>query len=579
MAGLTRRADRSSNIWPGFVDALATLLMVIMFLLLIFVLAQFFLSEALSGREQALDKLKVQVSELAELLSLEEKTNSDMRANLSQLSAELQTSVALRDELRTSVSLLQKNAIDDGETIRKLKSESTAAFAEMLSLRENLTASELQVSLLRKNLSASELAVSDIRKNLNTSQQQISELDKDLETSKKKNAELSENLDVFLQENSQLSENLDTSQQKNSELSESLDASQQEISKLRLNLGTAEDNLSTVREKSTSDAALITALNDQLKRDKRVISLLQQRLSEAETRISILQKRSADAEQTISKLDSEVAANKINSAEARMASQEQLQKIAALTRQIQLLEALKQEMQSKISEMAGKLSESGKSLLSEKEFSESARAEVALLNQQMSALRAQLAQIRLALEISEEEAEEKNVQIANLGKRLNAALASKVQELSRYRSEFFGRLRRLLGNRQEVHIVGDRFVFQSEVLFAKGEAEIGLAGQDQLDQLATTLLEIAIEIPGEIDWVLRVDGHTDNDPINTARYPSNWELSTARAISVVKHLVNAGLPANRLVAAGFGEFHPIDKRHDENSKRQNRRIELKLTQR
>ena len=183
------------------------------------------------------------------------------------------------------------------------------------------------------------------------------------------------------------------------------------------------------------------------------------------------------------------------------------------------------------------------------------------------------------VEISEAEAKKKNVQIVNLGKRLNAALASKVQELSRHRSEFFGRLRDLLGKHQGIRIVGDRFVFQSEVFFAKSEAEIAAAGQAQLDQLATTLLEIALEIPGEIDWILRIDGHTDNDPISTSRYPSNWELSTARAISVVRYLINAGLPANRLVAAGFGEFHPIDKRNDEISQRRNRRIELKLTQR
>lgn len=467
MPGLRRRADRNSNIWPGFVDALATLLMVIMFLLLIFVLAQFFLSEALSGREQALDKLKVQVTELADLLSLEKKSNDEMRINLSQLSSELQTSVAQRDELRTSVSLLRKNAIDANETISKLEEESRSAFSEMLSLRE----------------------------------------------------------------------------------------------------------------KSTTDRASISTLSEQSKRDRQLITDLQTKLSEAETRISILQKRSVVAEETISKMEKEADSNKVSLAEAVQASKEHLRKLAELDRQIQLLDALKTEMESKISEMAGTLAESGKSLLSEKEFSESARAEVALLNQQMSALRAQLAQIRTALEISEEDARKKNIQITNLGKRLNSALASKVQELSRYRSEFFGRLRALLGNRQGVRIVGDRFVFQSEVLFAKSEAEIAQAGQAQLDQLATTLLEIALEIPGEIDWILRVDGHTDNDPINTARYPSNWELSTARAISVVKHLVDAGLPANRLVAAGFGEFHPIDKRNDEISKRRNRRIELKLTQR
>ena len=171
------------------------------------------------------------------------------------------------------------------------------------------------------------------------------------------------------------------------------------------------------------------------------------------------------------------------------------------------------------------------------------------------------------------------MQIVNLGKRLNAALASKVQELSRYRSEFFGRLRDVLGRQQGLRIVGDRFVFQSEVLFEKGSDYIGPPGRSQLTTLAVTLNEISTKIPKDIDWVLRVDGHTDSDPIKTVRFPSNWELSSARAIAVVQKLIEQGLPANRLVAAGFGQFQPIDASQDEIAKRRNRRIELKLTQR
>jgi chemotaxis protein MotB len=300
-----------------------------------------------------------------------------------------------------------------------------------------------------------------------------------------------------------------------------------------------------------------------------------------ELRLKLAEAENLSKEQNtkITRMSHEAQSSEASLAEAEEASRALIQKIASLDHQIILLDALKKEMENKISELAGRLNENRKTLLTEKEFSTSARAEVALLNQQMSALRVQLAQIRTILEISEAEAKKKNVQIVNLGKRLNAALASKVQELSRHRSEFFGRLRDLLGKHQGVRIVGDRFVFQSEVFFAKSEAEIAAAGQAQLDQLATTLLEIALEIPGEIDWILRIDGHTDDDPISTSRYPSNWELSTARAISVVRYLINAGLPANRLVAAGFGEFHPIDKRNDEISQRRNRRIELKLTQR
>ena len=201
------------------------------------------------------------------------------------------------------------------------------------------------------------------------------------------------------------------------------------------------------------------------------------------------------------------------------------------------------------------------------------------MNRQIAALRLQLARIAEALEASEAEAKEQQIQIADLGKRLNVALASKVQELARYRSEFFGRLRNVLGDRPDILVVGDRFVFQSEVLFATGSAELGGEGQQQLARLAATLNQIATEIPADINWVLRVDGHTDRRPINTPQYASNWELSTARAISVVRFLIAQDVPPERLAATGFGEFQPLDPRDDEIAYRRNRRIELKLTQR
>jgi len=162
---------------------------------------------------------------------------------------------------------------------------------------------------------------------------------------------------------------------------------------------------------------------------------------------------------------------------------------------------------------------------------------------------------------------------------LNAALANKVQELSRYRSEFFGRLSEILGGTEGVRIVGDRFVLQSELLFDQGSADLGDAGREQMIHLATTLKELAEKIPQDIDWILRIDGHTDTVPINNLRFPSNWELSAARAISVVKFLIVQGLPANRLAATGFGEYQPIDTGQGPEAMRRNRRIELKLTQR
>ena len=218
-------------------------------------------------------------------------------------------------------------------------------------------------------------------------------------------------------------------------------------------------------------------------------------------------------------------------------------------------------------------------LAEERKVSADALAQVELLNQQIAALRRQLAMLNAALEASEKREQEARARIANLGQRLNAALARRVQELARYRSEFFGRLRRILSQRANIRIVGDRFVFSSEVLFPKGSAELTEEGKKELDKIAGALLEIARQIPPDIDWILRVDGHTDSDPIATPQFPSNWELSTARALSVVKYLIGKGVPPERLAATGFGQYHPIDPRDTEEAKARNRRIELKLTQR
>ncbi len=217
-------------------------------------------------------------------------------------------------------------------------------------------------------------------------------------------------------------------------------------------------------------------------------------------------------------------------------------------------------------------------LLSEQEISREAAAQLVLLNQQLSALRTQISALEQALEASEVRNSESSTRIADLGKRLNLALAQRVQDLSRYRSDFFGRLREILADRSDVKIVGDRFVFQSEVLFDAGQAEISDAGKHEIIKLGEAILQLEEEIPPEINWVLRIDGHTDVRPISTVQFPSNWELSAARAISVAKLLIEQGVSPNRLVAAGFGEFSPIAFGDSEEAYRANRRIEFKLTE-
>ncbi len=227
----------------------------------------------------------------------------------------------------------------------------------------------------------------------------------------------------------------------------------------------------------------------------------------------------------------------------------------------------------------GKVVELSSQLDSEKRLTARALAQIEVLNQQIAALRRQLGALQEALEASEKKDKEAQGQIADLGQRLNVALAQRVQELSRYRSDFFGRLRAILGNRPDIRVVGDRFVFQSELFFDSGQALLKPEGHVELDKLATALSELERQIPGEIAWVLRVDGHTDVRPISSAQFPSNWELSSARAIAVVRYLIGRGISPQRLVAAGFGEFQPIDTQRTEEAFSRNRRIELKLTER
>jgi len=228
---------------------------------------------------------------------------------------------------------------------------------------------------------------------------------------------------------------------------------------------------------------------------------------------------------------------------------------------------------------AGRAAELNKALDSEKGVSARAMAQIEVLNQQISALRRQLAALEEALDASEKRDKESQNRIADLGQRLNVALAQRVQELSRYRSEFFGRLRAILGNRPDIRIVGDRFVFQSEVFFDTGQATLLPEGRVELDTVANALIDLDKQIPSEIAWVLRVDGHTDVRPINSPVFKSNWELSSARAISVVQYLISRGVPAQRLVAAGFAEYQPLDTGNTEEAYKRNRRIELKLTER
>jgi chemotaxis protein MotB len=392
-----RRRGGEINTWPGFVDALATLLMVVVFVLMIFTLFQFYLKDVISGREQALARLSQQIGELADMLALERRTTAELRLTVSQLSAELQSSTSVRDRL-----------------VQELATANTRA-----------------------------------------------------------------------------------------------EAATQQASRVSSELENAFKTISADKEK-----------------------------------IEV-----------------------------------QLRELDALRRNIETLTILRRELEATINKQATEAEQSRQALSEERKLSEDAKARADLLTRQINALQEQLAALNRVLEASEKKTEEQQVQIADLGRRLNLALASKVEELARFRSEFFGRLRQILGDRSDIRIVGDRFVFQAEVLFPSGSADLQPGGDQQIARVADALKEITAKIPPEINWVLQVEGHTDRRPIATAQFPSNWELSTARAISVVRFLMSQGISTDRLAAAGFAEFQPIDSRDDEIGWRRNRRIELKLTNR
>ncbi|MFB3103272.1 MAG: peptidoglycan -binding protein, partial [Alphaproteobacteria bacterium] len=316
-----------------------------------------------------------------------------------------------------------------------------------------------------------------------------------------------------------------------------------------------------------------------LERLNRDIAALRAVRDELETKVAGMATTLRQSEQQLSETRDIVRQSEQQLGQVRDLAKELEAKLADESERTVLAQKKVEQRDIRLAELLRRAETAEQSFSEERTLSEQAQRQVSLLADQLREIRRQLAALNEALEASEVKNKSQNTQIVNLGKRLNAALATRVQELARYRSEFFGRLREVLGNRSDIRIVGDRFVFQSEVLFASGAAELNQAGGDQLGQLAKTLRQISAEIPDGLDWVLRVDGHTDVRPISTAQFPSNWELSSARATSVVKFLIEQGIPPNRLVAAGFGQYQPLDASDDEIAYRRNRRIEFKLTQR
>ncbi|MBU6199318.1 MAG: peptidoglycan -binding protein [Xanthomonadaceae bacterium] len=252
---------------------------------------------------------------------------------------------------------------------------------------------------------------------------------------------------------------------------------------------------------------------------------------------------------------------------------------ARLNADIAALAALKAQLEQQVASLGAELDTSKKNLVVATDLNTKSAAQIELLNRQIAAVREQLSKLSAELDLANAHIKDKDKKIADLGAQLNLALANKVNQLEKYRSEFFGKLRAALGNRADIRIVGDRFVVPTDILFDSGSAQLNPTAQAQMKKLAQTLNEVAAEIPSSLDWIVRIDGHTDKRPIHTAQFASNWELSTARAVAIVKYLVVQGIPANRLSANGFGQFQPLDPADTPEAYAKNRRIEIQLTNR
>jgi chemotaxis protein MotB len=320
-------------------------------------------------------------------------------------------------------------------------------------------------------------------------------------------------------------------------------------------------------------------LSDTLGSKNRALDALNARVAELARTLSLSQDQKAALDTKVAELAASLGAASGERDQIRIALDAAGEEALKLNADISALTLLKQQLEAEVARLGAELDTSKQDLVKQTDLMSSAAAQVELLNRQLAALNEQLGKIQAALDIANKDITAKDAKIADLGKELNIALANRVGELERYRSEFFGKLRAALGDRTDLRIVGDRFVLPTDILFDSGSADLGADAQERLATLATSVREVAAEIPSSIDWVLRIDGHTDHRPIHTAQFPSNWELSTARAVALVKYLVVQGIPAHRLSANGFGEFQPIDRADTPDAWTRNRRIEIQLTNR
>ena len=607
---IRHRLSEATNIWPGFVDVLATLLIVIIFILMVFTVSQIYLSDAISGRDKALEDLRNQINELSKILIIESKDKQqaleDLSTTESKLQSEQELTLQLESEIaenKATISIQNINISLLSDQIADLLVE-LRIVAKALETYEGIEVTSLDTKGLGERINKALAARIDqlnlINEKLSLSQQETA---KQLQIVQ----ELNENLMAINEslglDDAGVVEQLEAIRKKNTELAlanEQLELSKQQISEqlktveeLNIKLTLNEEELQNQVKQYQKLTEELIALNDSLDlKDQTLIDQLEL-IKNKNTKLALLNENLIKKDTTIFDLRGKIfELNNILSIseETKIA---QKAEIKSLSQKISVLETestqsadQQTEIESLVSKIANlekekqQLIESADTEILEAQLKASSTLEqVAFLTNEIEVLKNEINVLNSALEASEQDALTKELKIEVLGERLNKALTSKVFELQKYRSEFFGRLQSILGDRKDIKIVGDRFIFESELLFDSGSASLQFEGKEKLKQIGLTLKETTMNIPDDIDWIIQVEGHTDKNPINTPQFPSNWELSTARANTVLKLLLEVGFNPQHLSAAGYGEFYPISEGESVKDLQQNRRIELKLTSR
>ena len=576
---LSRRtgARFQASIWPGFVDAMTGLLLVLMFVLTIFMVMQFVLTEQLSGQETELDELSSEVAALAQALGLEQRNNTDLEAQMGAL--------------RMSLSEAEAQAEEQTSLITALRSARAAQEDALVAAQAKITSFEAQVAGLISDRDVAQGRVSDLEAREATLLSEQEALNLALATSREEVDAQTEIARLAAARREALEALAADLRARNAE-------DEGEIEALSADAAAAQAALSESEQAALADAAAAAGLRSRLANadtelTAMTLSLEAQRKRAEETLTLLAAARAAQEE-----LDLRLAVTQSETGVEIENLQEQLAEAMAAKLAAQ---GSIDETQTEVERRAALLAQAEAQLAQEQETSAAAQRQTELLNQQVAALRAQLSNLQGLLDSAEADDIAREVELQSLGSQLNTALArvaaeerrraeleaaevarleAETKNLEQYRSEFFGRLRSVLGAQEGVRIEGDRFVFSSEVLFPPGGADLSREGTREVAKVADILRNVAADIPEGIDWVIRVDGHTDNVPLSgLGEFADNWELSQARALSVVKYMANfLGIPPERLAANGFGQYQPVDAANTDEARARNRRIELKFTE-